>query len=119
MWAFEILVGLGSDPTVVGVGVAVPKGLVWEKLHGHGPVWGRSPEIAGESIFQQKPQIQPTTVAGAPKPSRRNDLSPPTFIGFSLILTVFWSGKYFPRDSWNLGGSAHRFRFSIARMVLW
>ena len=39
---FEILVGLGSDPSMVG-GWGVPKGPVWEKLPGHGPVWEISP----------------------------------------------------------------------------
>ena len=40
---FGILVGLGSDPSMVGGGGGVPKGPVWEKLPGHGPVWEISP----------------------------------------------------------------------------
>ena len=73
-----------------------------------------APEIVSESISQQKQQNQSTMDAGEPKPSRRNDLSPPHFHW------IFPSGmgNTFPNDSWNLGGSTHRFRFSIARMVL-
>ena len=73
-----------------------------------------SPEIGAESIFQQKQEIQSTMDAGEPKPSRRNDLSPPHF---HWILPS-GMGNTFSNDSWNLGGSTHRFRFPIARMVL-
>ena len=36
-----------------------------------------APEIVSESISQQQQQNQSTMDAGEPKPSRRNDLSPP------------------------------------------
>ena len=71
-----------------------------------------SPEIGAESIFQQKQEIQSTMDAGEPKPSRRNDLSPPHFHW------IFPSGmgNTFSNDSWNLGGSTHR---SVSRLLAW
>jgi len=76
-----------------------------------------SPEIAAESIFQQKQQIQSTMDAGEPKPSRRNDLIPPNFHWiFSDYNPPSGVGYTFPNDSWNLGGSTHR---SVSRLLAW
>ena len=74
-----------------------------------------APEIVSESISQQQQQNQSTMDAGEPKPSRRNDLSPPH--------QIFSDSK--PRLEWEIlsqtipGPWRLHTQVSVSRLLTW